>query len=100
MTTVFVLWFFLVNGAWQPGSNFEGWGAIESGQKFAAEEVDKKMASCELGQAFAVGINDSLKSKPEGEHMDGIGTVHGVTVACFKVTFPGPRMPVQGRKTK
>lgn len=90
MIKVFAMWFFLVNGVWQPGSNFDGWGPHEAGQNFGAEEVDKKMATCEIGQAFAMGINDTLKSKPQGEHMEGVGVIHGAVVSCFKVTFPEP----------
>lgn len=89
MIKVFFVWFFLINGVWTPASEFEGWAVREAGQNFAANEVEKKMTTCELGQTLAEGINKDIQAKPEGSDLPGVPhKVHGVTVACFQVKFP------------
>lgn len=89
MIKVYFVWFFLINGVWTPGSEFEGWAIREAGQNFAVNEVDKKMATCEIGQELAKQVNADIQKNPDGADLPGIDKkVHGATVACFQVTFP------------
>jgi hypothetical protein len=86
---VFYLTWFLIGGQWHPGTDFDGWAIREAGTNFAATEIDKKMASCEIGQALMEEINKELQKKPEGAKMPGIEeNVHGVYAQCMKISFP------------
>lgn len=89
MIKVFYVLFFLVNGTWVPASNYEGYAVKEAGINFEASEIEKKMAACELGQAFLAETNKRIQQDPEGAEMPGVPVkIHGVTAACFKVEFP------------
>jgi len=89
VTKVFYVLFFLINGQWEPASNYEGYAVKEAGQTYEAHEIDKKMAICELGQELLKETNKNIQKDPEGANMPGVPVkIHGVSAACFKVELP------------
>jgi hypothetical protein len=73
----YALFFFLVNGAWTPGWQFEGWAPVA---------VSGGITQCEQAKGDAENANAALKFNPED--WDGIGKVSGTFIKCIQVFYP------------